>query len=134
MVRAVAFALAGMLCWDAAHAADIYACKLRSSRSNDWIGDDLIVVHDRASGKVTVADAPSQYFQGGPIAGRVATDSETQVTFAWVLRVNDGIGQAAQMLYRATYKKKTGEAFVSAQAAGYRNSFRKFGRCRLIRQ
>jgi hypothetical protein len=116
----------------AAFAAPVtYTCALDVARANNWIPTQLVIQHDAETGRVIVNDPIIVAMVGQPLEGKVDIDNAKRITFLWELpKVKNRSGQfTPRFLYRATYLKATTVVSVSAQPAGYPNSFEARGNC-----
>ena len=112
----------------AARAAETFICQLTPYGRGNWIPDVLFI--GRTGAAVVVSDPVVLHFNGAPLSGRVAAENARRVTFVWRYAVRDRRGnRAAQMIYRATYLKGSGEMRISATPAGHVERFHGRGRC-----
>lgn len=108
-----------------------YICHLNVPRSEGWIPDQMVIVHDVQTGQVVIADPISNHFTGQPVAGRVARENDKRISFVWTLKgIRNSIGQTTVNFdYRASIGKSDGVITVSAEPSGYSNEFSARGTC-----
>jgi hypothetical protein len=107
----------------------VYLCRLDTNR-NGAFQPQLVIAHDAAADVVSVNDALIQGVTGGPLPGTVASDNATRIVFTWTLRnVQDGRGQQASLVYRATIFRADGRVDMSMRPLNFDNSFTARGTC-----
>ena len=111
----------------------LYTCAFESARGGYWVAPEMAVAYDESVGRATVSDPIAQHFTGGPVQGRVVSDTPDALGIRWDLsRIRTDRQQfIAKLMYRLTIRKSDGRANVSVTPAGYANAFRAPGRCRL---
>lgn len=115
----------------AAPRPETYLCRLEVPRSQSWVPDQLVVLHEPGAPTAMVNDPLIRHFAGRPLPAEVVADTPDRVTFRWVLKmVKNRSGQtAAQFVYRATLQKAGLALRISAKPLGYDNFFEAGGTC-----
>lgn len=112
----------------------LYECELKPSRTNSWVPAQIALAHDTDTGAVKVHDPIIYHFNDSlPLDARLDTDNSKRTTFVWSLNgIKNSAGQfAPNFIYRATVLKGSNKISISASPAGYSNSFRANGRCKV---
>ncbi len=111
-----------------------YTCKVTPSQKGAWIGNDLIIRHDRDTGEVTVLDNIINYYLGEPQPARVEVENDVRITYMWVLddfgaKGDDGLQFTSGFRFRASLTNGGRSVRVNSKPRGYSNSFSGKGSC-----
>lgn len=116
-----------------AQAVTVYECNLKS-KSGTWISPQIVIGHDRAKGKAFVHDPVIYYFNDKkPIDAKIEVENSKRIDFSWTVKgtkASDG-QLALRMEYKGIYLKKPKKFVLTASPAGYGNSFRGEGKCKI---
>lgn len=123
----------GILAATSAQAVTLYQCAL-NGKAGTWISPQVVIGQDRKKGKVFIHDNVTYGFnKGQPMEGQIALENNKRVDFRWTVQsTKSSTGQLAlRMEYRGTFLKKNKKFILTASPAGYGNSFRGEGSCKV---
>ena len=114
-----------------AQAGQFYVCDMNTKAPNGWVSPTVGIVFED-NGKVTVIDAVTQHFHGGPKQAQ-ASKNGNKVRVSWTIAnpVDIKGERLATMRYVATLNTQTRGVNVVAKPVGPPQSWRAKGQCKL---
>jgi hypothetical protein len=116
--------------------AQVYDCAIAVGASqNGFITNRYIFDYDADAVSVTVLDGVIQHENGGPIPGKVASETSKKLGFTWSVKMSTTTGESIRMAYRASLIKATKAMQISVvpQGGNYSGGFDARGSCKLAR-
>ena len=114
--------------------AQVYDCAISVGASqNGFITNRYIFDYDADAVSVKVLDGIIQHEKGGPIPGKVASETSKKLGFTWSVKMSTNSGESIRMAYRASFIKATKAMQISAVPEGgnYSGGFDARGSCKL---
>lgn len=110
----------------------VYLCKNSSASRNSVLQGEMAIAHNEETGAVSVSDGLILAVLGIPVEAKVSSDNPTRIVFTWDLKnVRNSSGQLANLSFRGTYFKKTGDFMITMKPLGYDNSIDDRGKCKI---
>ncbi|MEO0992017.1 MAG: hypothetical protein AAFX00_13855 [Pseudomonadota bacterium] len=113
----------------AAEAQDVYVCALNEA-SQTWVGQSMVFIHSPGARDVLVSNEATMAFEGGPVQGRVTSETQRRIKLSWSITAKDRRGTPATMHYTATMRRPNLNVSVTANAMGFSESWSARGTCR----
>lgn len=109
--------------------AKVLDCKVTPIQNEGWLTDRYVFSIDEAKGTVMVDDGLIEYFNKGPIAGKLVENSDIRIAVTWELMTSNQSGQRSKMTFRGTYFVKLNQFQLTMKPMGYRDVYDANGTC-----
>ena len=106
----------------------VFDCNVDGSNSLGWVSSKVLINYAANSGNFSAWEAHIRKWNGKPVVGQVAKDSDGRLVFHWQL---DAVGTrgSSTVVYDATLSTDHTQVFVRERISGFSNFTISTGTC-----